>query len=138
MEPAAQGQPVHYQVRKKRCLVNSVLEPFASFELRLLGCRDLDCFTSPRVTASRGLPVSNAKRAETNKPNFPAAFERPGDRIEHRVYSFRCVSFGEVRTVGYGSYEIILVHDTTFQIMKPLKMPFFVKQRVTADARCVW
>ena len=119
-EPAAQRQPVHTQVRKNRCLVvNRVLEPFTCFELRLLGSRDLDRFTSPRITAGRGLPISNAESTETNQSNFSATFERPGDRIEHRVYSFRRISFGEVRTVGHGSHEIILVHDTPFQFMKP-------------------
>ncbi len=105
------GRPVNeHQQFWNAALVDGVLETLTGLELRLIGSRNLDRLTRPRVTPLRGRAPRNAERAKSNEANLGAGLQRTGDGIENRIDGFPRVSFAQAGAIGNRRDEIIFIH----------------------------
>ena len=67
----------------KNLAVHSVLERSAGLEFRLLGSRDLNGFTGPRIAAHACLALANGESTEATKLDPVATFKRATDLVEN-------------------------------------------------------
>ena len=86
-------------LQRDSVLVDGVLQAFACLEFRLVRRWNLDWFAGARITSFGRLPTRDAKRSETDKPDFRARLERTGDRIEYGVDGFSRVSLAQASAI---------------------------------------
>ena len=85
-----------------KILVHRVLQALAGLELGLLRSRDIDCFTSARITARGCSAFGNRERAKADQTDFIATFQGASDGVKNTVNGASGIGLLQSRAAGNG------------------------------------